>query len=82
MKRIRLWIVSVAFATAMGLATAGAQDQAGTARATAPTGSAPEQSQVSRFRQFSGTPIDVDYQAANLRDSAAAARRKSAASTS
>ena len=68
MKRTRLWIVSVAFATAMGLATAGAQDQAGTARSTAPTGSAPEQSQVSRFRQFSGTPIDVDYRAASLRE--------------
>jgi type IV pilus assembly protein PilQ len=68
MTRTRLWIASVAFATAMGLATAGAQDQSGTARTTTPPGSAPEQGQAARFRQFSGTPIDVDYRAASLRE--------------
>ena len=68
MTRTRLWIASVAFATAMGLATAGAQDQGGSARTTTPPGSAPEQGQAARFRQFSGTPIDVDYRAASLRE--------------
>jgi type IV pilus assembly protein PilQ len=69
MKRTRLWIASVAFATAMGLASAGAQDQ-GTARSTAPASPAPDQIQATaaRFRQFSGTPIDVDYRAASLRE--------------
>jgi len=67
MNRTRLWIASVAFAAAMSLAVTGAQDQ-GTARTNGPAGPASEQGQVSRFRQFSGTPIDVDYRSASLRE--------------
>jgi type IV pilus assembly protein PilQ len=55
MKSIRLWIVSITLALSASLVTAGAQS------------SQPQNDQASQLRRFSGTPIDVDYQAANLR---------------
>src|SRR5262245_16296096 len=57
MKNHRLWILSITFAFAATLAGLGATgDPQG-------AGQAPAQA----LRQFSGTPIDVDYQSANLR---------------
>jgi type IV pilus assembly protein PilQ len=52
----RLWILSItfAFAATLGLGATGDQQGAG-------------QSPAQALRQFSGTPIDVDYQSANLR---------------
>src|SRR3989304_6045482 len=58
MKSIRLWMVAVAVALSATLVTAGAQSSQ--AQAQADQG-------ASQLRRFSGTPIDVDYQAANLR---------------
>lgn len=57
MKNHRLWIASITFALAAtyGLGAAGDPQSGGQA--------APSQA----LRQFSGTPIDVDYQSANLR---------------
>jgi len=59
MKKMRLWMVTVAVALAATLATVGAQQ------------GAPAQSQTAAdqgtLRQYSKTLIDVDYQAANLR---------------
>src|SRR5262245_27006267 len=55
MKSIRLWIVSVTLALSASLVTAGAQS------------SQPQNDQAQQLRRFSGTPIDVDYQSANLR---------------
>jgi type IV pilus assembly protein PilQ len=59
MKTKRVWLFSAVVAIATALVPAGAQDQiAGqTQPAAAP----------SALRQFSGSPIDVDYQGANLR---------------
>jgi type IV pilus assembly protein PilQ len=57
MNKIRLWMVTVTLALSATLVTAGAQ---GGATATPSAGQ-------SALRQFSGTPIDVDYQSANLR---------------
>jgi len=54
MKNIRLWMVSSVIAVA-ALATAAAQGPVG------------EQAAPQGLRRYSGTPIDVDYQAANLR---------------
>lgn len=56
MKYMRLWMVSVTFVLAATFATAGAQ-----------SGQAADQSAAQGLRRYSGTPIDVDYQAANLR---------------
>lgn len=55
MKSMRKWMVSVTLAIAATLATAGAQGQSRQA------------DNAQALRRFSGTPIDVDYQAANLR---------------
>jgi type IV pilus assembly protein PilQ len=55
MTRTRVWLLSPVLAIAVSLALPGAQ-----AQQQAP----PDQSQV---RRFSGAPIDVDYQGANLR---------------
>ena len=59
MKTMRVWMVGLAFVTASTLVATGQQTQvrAGTA------GSQNQQA----LRQFSGSPIDVDYSAANLR---------------
>jgi type IV pilus assembly protein PilQ len=57
MKNTRLWIVTVTLALAATFASPGAQSGLPAA------GQAPAQG----LRQFSGTPIDVDYQSANLR---------------
>src|SRR6188508_1489892 len=54
MRSIRLWSLAVVVALSATLVTAGAQ---------APQGDQSAQN----LRRFSGTPIDVDYQAANLR---------------
>jgi type IV pilus assembly protein PilQ len=58
MRSIRVWMVSITLALSATLVTAGAQG-------TQPR--APQADQASALRRFSGTPIDVDYQAANLR---------------
>jgi type IV pilus assembly protein PilQ len=60
MKNMRLWFVTITLALAATLVTAGAQS--GPA-AQADQAAAPAQN----LRRFSSTPIDVDYQAANLR---------------
>ena len=59
MRSIRVWMVSITLALSATLVTGaqGPQAQAGSAQAD----------QQSALRRFSGTPIDVDYQAANLR---------------
>ena len=59
MRSIRVWMVSITLALSATLVTAGAQG-------TQPQ-AAPQADQQSALRRFSGTPIDVDYQAANLR---------------
>ena len=57
MKTIRLWMVTLTLALSATFVTAGAQ-----------SGNPPAQNpNTQALRQFSGTPIDVDYQAANLR---------------
>ena len=56
MKSMRKWMISVSLAVAAMLATAGAQSQ-----------TRPVADNAQALRRFSGTPIDVDYQAANLR---------------
>jgi len=56
---MRGWIVSAAVVLAAALVPAGAEVGAG--QGPAPTGQSPG------LRQFSGSPIDVDYQSANLR---------------
>jgi type IV pilus assembly protein PilQ len=56
MKSMRKWMISVTLAVAAMLATAGAQSQ-----------TRPAADNAQALRRFSGTPIDVDYQAANLR---------------
>src|SRR6185295_15472406 len=56
MKSIRLWVVAVVVAVSATLVTAGAQGPQ----------AQPDQN-TSQLRRFSGTPIDVDYQSANLR---------------
>jgi type IV pilus assembly protein PilQ len=55
MRNIRLWTGAVVVALAATLVTAGAQSNTGAA------------AQAQGLRRYSGTPIDVDYQAANLR---------------
>lgn len=55
MNRIRLWMISLTLALAASL-VAGAQG--------GPQG---PQADAAQLRRFSGTPIDVDYQGANLR---------------
>ena len=59
MNRMRLWVVTAALAVATTMVVDGAQGPAagGGQAAPAPQG----------LRQFSGSPIDVDYQGANLR---------------
>ena len=59
MKKLRLWIVTVTLALAATLVTAGAQTGSQT------PAQAPQSPQT--LGRFSSTPIDVDYQAANLR---------------
>ena len=61
MKNMRLWFVTITLALAATLVTAGAQS--GSPAAQAEQAAAPAQN----LRRFSSTPIDVDYQAANLR---------------
>jgi len=56
---MRLWVVTAALAVATTMVVDGAQGPAAAGRQTAP---APQ-----GLRQFSGSPIDVDYTAANLR---------------
>ncbi len=56
MKNHRLWIASITFAVAATFGLGATGDPQG-------AGQAPSQA----LRQFSGTPIDVDYQSANLR---------------
>ena len=60
MRSIRVWMVSITLALSATLVTAGAQG-------TQPQVSPVQADQASALRRFSGTPIDVDYQAANLR---------------
>ena len=66
MKSSRLWILSLVLGVATTLATPFAQAQR-------PAGGAPEQivpanpAAQAQARAFTGTPIDVDYQGANLR---------------
>jgi type IV pilus assembly protein PilQ len=57
MKTIRLWMVTAAIALSATFVVSGAQN-------ANPAGQNP---QTQALRQFSGTPIDVDYQQANLR---------------
>ena len=52
MRTMRYWMVATALAAGMTLVGVGAQ---------------PQEPPVGGLRQFSGSPIDVDYQAANLR---------------
>jgi type IV pilus assembly protein PilQ len=52
MRSIRLWIVAVTLALGASLLAAG---------------QAPQTTRTEQLRRFSGTPIDVDYQGANLR---------------
>jgi type IV pilus assembly protein PilQ len=52
MKTMRYWMVAAALIAGTTLAVVGA---------------APQEAQTPNLRQFSGSPIDVDYQAANLR---------------
>lgn len=58
MTTIRTWLVGAALVAATTLAGVGAAPQ---------TTSAPAPSPAQELRQFSSSPIDVDYQAANLR---------------
>jgi type IV pilus assembly protein PilQ len=60
MTRMRLWLLSPALALAASLALPGAQAQ----QATLPP---PQAGQQQEARRFTGAPIDVDYQGANLR---------------
>jgi type IV pilus assembly protein PilQ len=60
MTKMRLLLVSLTLALSATLVTVGAQ---GGGQAQAPSG----QSAAQGLRRFSGTPIDVDYQNANLR---------------
>ena len=60
MRSIRVWMVSITLALSATLVTAGAQG-------TQPQAPQVQADQSSALRRFSGTPIDVDYQAANLR---------------
>ena len=57
MKAIRFFVVAVAMVAASGLITTDAQTPVG-AQGAAPTAG---------LRQYNGTPIDVDYQGANIR---------------
>ena len=59
MRSIRVWMVSITLVLSATLVTVGAQSTAQSGPVQA------DQSQA--LRRFSGTPIDVDYQAANLR---------------
>jgi type IV pilus assembly protein PilQ len=63
MKSMRLWLVSTALTVATALVATGSavQDAGGRPAAAA------QAAQPSALRQFSGSPIDVDYQSANLR---------------
>jgi len=61
MKNMRLWFVTITLALGATLVTAGAQS--GSPAAQAEQAAPPAQN----LRRFSSTPIDVDYQAANLR---------------
>lgn len=61
MRNIRLWIV----AASLVVGTTIAQTEAGQQAGDAPP--AQQSSQAATLRQFSGNPIDVDYQSANLR---------------
>jgi type IV pilus assembly protein PilQ len=63
MTRTRVWLLSPVLALAVGLALPGAQAQQA-AGSLPPDRQSVEQPQV---RRFSGAPIDVDYQGANLR---------------
>jgi type IV pilus assembly protein PilQ len=56
MRNFRLWMVAIIVAVSATLVTAGAQGP-----------SAQGDQTPSQLRRFSGTPIDVDYQSANLR---------------
>jgi type IV pilus assembly protein PilQ len=60
MRSTRVWMVSITLALSATLVTAGAQG-------TQPQAGPVQADQQSALRRFSGTPIDVDYQAANLR---------------
>lgn len=64
MKGIRFWVLSFVLVLATSLASTGAKDQPNGPQAPQAPAQAQGQPQP---RQFSGTPIDVDYQAANLR---------------
>jgi type IV pilus assembly protein PilQ len=57
MKHIRLWMVSVTIVLAAAFATPGAQSGQAAGQSAGQQG----------LRRYSGTPIDVDYQSANLR---------------
>ncbi len=61
MTNIRLLLVSITLALSATLVTVGAQSGG---QSPAPAGQSAEQQAL---RRFSGTPIDVDYQNANLR---------------
>ena len=65
MNRVRLWIVSVTLAVAASLASPGAQDQVPGSGSVAPA-SAPGAAQATP-RRYTGSPIDVDFQGADLR---------------
>ena len=56
MKNHRLWIASITFAVAATFGLGATGDPQGAV-----------QTPAQALRQFSGTPIDVDYQSANLR---------------
>jgi type IV pilus assembly protein PilQ len=60
--RKRLWMVSIACVIALSLVNTDARQGA-----MAPLASAGAQSATQGLRQYSGSPIDVDYQGANLR---------------
>jgi type IV pilus assembly protein PilQ len=57
MKSTRLWTATIVLALAAGFASAAAEQ----------AGAAATQANAQALRQFSGSPIDVDYQTANLR---------------
>ena len=63
MKKNRLWIASLTLVLGVGIAGTDAKHSP----FGGPSPAAPGQESQGQLRQFSGSPIDVDYQSANLR---------------
>ncbi|HUL75515.1 MAG TPA: type IV pilus secretin PilQ [Vicinamibacterales bacterium] len=64
MKSTRVWLLSLVLGVAATLATPGAQARPG---GLSDPGGAAQDPAAGQARAFTGTPIDVDYQGANLR---------------